>query len=106
MVTGGSAIPLLYVTSLALVISIMLLVWVFAVVFIASHGIAFLVGGVASILYLSNPVIGIALIVAGVGLEYEMRRRRDQRHREEIGRMLQIIEERLSTHPSANDEPG
>ena len=89
---GGIVILLLYIASLVLVVGLMLSIWTLAVVFIASHGILFLIGGAASILYLSNPVVGALLIAAGVGLEYESKRRRDRHHREEIGRLLRIIE--------------
>ena len=58
----------------------------------------FLIGGAASILYGLSPAIGIALIVAGVGLEYESRRRRDRENREQIGRLLRIIEQRASSN--------
>ena len=103
---GGSGVLLVYVALLTLAVAVMSLVWVLAVVFIASHGIVFLIGGTASILYLSNPAIGAVLIIAGVGIEYESRRRRDRHHREEMGRMLRIIEKRSGTHPLTNDEEG
>ena len=69
------------------------LIWGLTAVFMASHGLVFIIGGAASILYLSSPVIGILLIAAGVGLEYESRRRRDRRNRELIGRVLRIIKQ-------------
>ena len=65
-----------------------------AALLMASYSLVFLIGGAASILYISNPLIGILLIVAGVGLEYESRRRLEQRNREQIGRVLRMIEHR------------
>ena len=90
----------LYVASLALFVTILLVVWVIAAIYISLHGIVFLVGGAASILYLSNPVIGILLIVAGVAVEYETRRRRERHHREEVGRLLRFIENRTHNNPA------
>ena len=95
---GGVALVPLYVVSLALLVTVLLLVWVLATIYISLHGVVFLVGGAASILYLSNPVVGILLIVAGVAIEYEGRRRRDRHHREEVGRLLRFVEERTDDH--------
>ena len=89
---GGIALVPLYIASVVLLGSLVLLIWSFAVLYITLHGLVFLVGGVASILYLSNPIVGIALIVLGVGLEYESKRRRERSHREEVGQLLRIIE--------------
>ena len=91
---GGIVIFPVYFLCLALLTAIMGVIWGLAAVFIASYGLVFLIGGAASILYLSSPVIGILLIVAGVGLEYEGRRRRDRENREQLGRVLRIIEQR------------
>ena len=90
---GGVVLIPLYIASLALVVTLLLLIWMFATLYIASHGILFLIGGAASIFYLSNPVVGISLIAVGVALEYERNRRRDRNHREEVGRLLRIVEE-------------
>ena len=94
----------LYVGSLALFVTILMIVWVMAVIYISLHGIVFLVGGVASILYLSNPVIGILLIAAGVAIEYETRRRRDRHHRGEVGRLLRFIEKSTHNYPGQGVE--
>ena len=90
---GGVLLVPLYFLCLALLVLLILLIWLFAAVYIVLHGLVFLVGGVASILYLSNPTIGIILIALGIGIEYESKRRRDKNHREEVGQMLRIIEE-------------
>ena len=90
----------LYVASLMLLASLVLVIWLFAVLYITLNELVFLVGGVASILYLTNPSIGITLIVLGIGIEYESKRRRERSHREEVGRMLRIIEgARTTTNP-------
>ena len=46
--------------------------------------------GAASFAFGFSPAIGIALVVAGVALEYESRRRRDRESREQLGRVLRI----------------
>ena len=84
---GGVAISLLDVVSMAMVLAILLVIWILPATLIGLHEIVFLIGGAASILYLSNPTAGILLIAASVRIEYENKRRPDQRHREEIGRL-------------------
>ena len=91
---GGATVTLLYVVSLALLTALLLVIWGLAATYIMLHGAVFLVGGIASILYLSNPVVGVVLIGIGVGLEYESKRRRERQHREEVGRVLRFVEER------------
>ena len=93
---GGIVIIPVYFAAMMLLTAFMGLVMGLAAVFIASYGLVFLIGGAASILYGLSPVFGIALIVAGVGLEYESRRRRDRENREQIGRLLRIIDRRTS----------
>ena len=95
---GGIVIIPLYFAAMVLLTVFMGLVMGLSAVFIASYGLVFLIGGAASILYGLSPAIGIALIVAGVGLEYESRRRRDRENREQIGRLLRIIEQRASSN--------
>ena len=94
---GDALLIPLYFVSFVLVVSILLVAWTLATIYIMSHGILFLIGGAASILYLSNPIIGILLIAAGVALEYESKRRRDRQHREEIGKVLRLVEDRKIT---------
>ena len=91
---GGIVIIPVYFAAMMLLTAFMGLVIGLAAVFIASYGLVFFIGGAASILYGFSPAIGIALIVAGVALEYENRRRRDKENREQIGRLLRIIEHR------------
>ena len=103
---GVVVIPLLYVVSLALLASVLLLVWFLATVYIASHGLVFLIGGVSSILYLSNPAVGIVLIALGLGIEYESKRRRDRNHREEVGQLLRVIEGARTPTDGRNSNAG
>ena len=91
---GGIVIFPLYFAAMMLLTAIMGLIMGLAAVFMASYSLVFLIGGAASILYISNPLIGILLIAVGVGLEYESRRRRDRQNREQIGRVLRIIGQR------------
>ena len=96
---GGIVIFPLYFVGMAVFITIMGVIWGFSVVFMATYSLVFLIGGAASILYGFSPIFGILLIVAGVGLEYESRRRRDRENREQIGRLLRIIEQRPDSDP-------
>ena len=70
------------------------LIWVISAVFLALYSIVFLIGGAASFAFGFSPVIGILLLVAGVGLEYKNRRQRERQNREQLGRVLRIIEQR------------
>ena len=62
-----------YVVAMVLVLAFVLLISAQAATRMALSGLVFLLGGAASILYGFSPAIGVALIVAGVGLEYESR---------------------------------
>ena len=93
---GGVVIFPLYFAGVAFLMAIMGLIMGLAALFMALYSLVFLIGGVASILYLSSPVIGILLLVAGVGIEYESRRRRDRQNREQLGRVLRIVEQKPS----------
>ena len=83
----------LYPVALAFVAAALLLNWVLTVTKMAMYGLVFLIGGAASFGFGVSPVIGILLIVLGVGLTYEGSRRRDRQNREQIGRLLCIIEQ-------------
>ena len=91
---GGVVIFPLYFVGMALLTAVIGLIWGFTALFMASYSLVFLLGGAASILYGFSPAIGTALIVAGVALEYENRRRRNRENREQFGRLLRIIEHR------------
>ena len=91
---GGIVIFPLYFVGMALLTAIMGLIWALSSVFMASYSLVFLIGGAASFAFGFSPVIGILLIVSGVGLEYENRRQRERRNREQLGRVLRIIEQR------------
>ena len=91
---GGVVIFPLYFAGVAVFVTILGLIWGLAAVFMASYSIVFLIGGAASFAFGFSPAIGIALVVAGVALEYESRRRRDRESREQLGRVLRIIEQR------------
>ena len=93
---GGVVIFPLYFVGMAVFMTIMGLIWGFTALFMASYSLVFLIGGAASFAFGFNPAIGILLIVAGVALEYESRRRRDRENREQLGRVLRIIEQRTN----------
>ena len=91
---GGVVIFPLYLVGMAVFMTIIGLIWGLTAVLMASYSIVFLIGGAASFAFGFNPAIGTLLIVAGVALEYESRRRRDRENREQIGRVLRIIEQK------------
>ena len=91
---GGAVVFPLYFVGMAVFMTIMGLIWVISAVFLASYSLVFLIGGAASFAFGFSPVIGILLLVAGVGLEYENRRQRERQNREQLGRVLRIIEQR------------
>ena len=84
----------LYVVGMAFELSVMLLDSVLAAISLAFIGLVFLVGAAASFAFEASPVLGISLIVAGVCFEYEGRRRRERQNREQLGRVLRIIEDK------------
>ena len=94
--TGSGVYAGIFLFSLLAVLTtvLWLLIAAAATVFISWHGVVFLIGGAASILYLSNPILGGLLIAAGVCLEHESRRRRERQNREQLGRVLRIIEQK------------
>ena len=93
---GGVVIFPLYFVGMAVFMTILGLLWGLTALFMASYSLVFLIGGAASFAFGISLVIGIALIVVGVALEYESRRRRDRENREQLGRVLRIIEQRAS----------
>ena len=90
---GGIVIFPFYFAGIALLVVIVGIIWVLALVLIASSSLVFLIGGAASFGFGFSPVIGILLIVVGVGLEYEGRRRRERENREQLGRVQRLIEQ-------------
>ncbi len=84
----------LYIVGMAIVFAVMLLDSAFGAARIAFIGLVFLIGAAASFAFGLSPVVGISLIVVGVGFEYEGRRRRDRQNREQLGRVLRIIEQK------------
>ena len=96
---GGAAIMALHLASWALLISLFLACSVMATIAISMRGIVFVIGGVASVAYSYYPVVGIALIVLGVLVEYERIRRSERRQEEIIGQIL------LSQKPDDDNAP-
>ncbi len=82
----------LHVVSLGLLIALMGVLLGMAVIAISMRGLVFVIGGIASVTFSYFPAIGIALIVAGVLVEYE-RNRRNERHREErLGHLILMLQ--------------
>ena len=89
----------LYVLGMAIILAVLLFNSTFAAISLASIGLVFLIGAAASFAFDASPVLGIALIVAGVCFEYEGRRQRDRQNREQLGRVLRIIERQADGKP-------
>lgn len=85
---GSAAIMTLHLGSLVLLATLVMIYSVVAAIAISMRGVVFIIGGVASIAYSYYPIIGIALIVAGVLAEYERIRRNERRQEEIIGQIL------------------
>ena len=103
---GGVVIFPLYFVGMAVFMTIMGLIWGLTALFMASYSLVFLIGGAASFAFGVSPAIGILLIAAGVALEYESRRRRDRENREQLGRVLRIIEQRTSKTSQSESSGG
>ncbi len=93
---GGVAILSLHGLCLALASILLLGLLGFAIVAIAMRGLVFVVGGVASITYSYYPIVGIALIVAGMFLEYERYRRNELKREEQLGNII-LLSQQSST---------
>ena len=65
-----------------------------SVIVISMSGLVFIIGGTGSILYLDYPAIGIAAIVIGVGVQYELNRRDALRKEEQLGHLVAMLRER------------
>ena len=78
----------LYFLALILVGIVLLIPLVASVIAISMSGLVFIIGGVGSILYLDNPTIGIAAIILGVAVQYELHRRERKRMEERLGYLI------------------
>ena len=89
----------LYVLGMAIILAVLLFNSTFAAISLASIGLVFLIGAAASFAFDASPVLGIALIVAGVCFEYEGRRQRDRQNREQLGRILRKLSDNRTASP-------
>ena len=81
----------LYLLTLGLYLALAAIVMALSVVAISMSGLVFIIGGVGSILYLDHPIIGIAAIVIGVGVQYELNRRESLRREEQLGHLIVML---------------
>ena len=79
----------LYIASLVLVVSLFMLASIFAATVVIARGLAFVVAGVASVIYSYHSEIGIAFIVLGLLIEYGFRYSDEKRHRYQLGRIIE-----------------
>lgn len=87
----------LYIVSLALVVSLFVLASVLAAIYVVARGLAFVVAGVASVIYSYYPEIGVALIVLGLLIEYHFRYSGEKRHRYQLGRIIMTRQQSPAT---------
>ena len=88
---GGILVLSMHLTALLMFAALMGILLATSVIAISMRGLVFVIGGVASVTYSYYPAIGIALIVAGVLLEYERNRRNDRNREERLGYLLTIM---------------
>ena len=81
----------LYFLTLGLYLALATVVMVLSVIAISMTGLVFIIGGAGSILYLDYPAIGIAAIVIGVGVQYEINRREALRREEQLGHLIAML---------------
>ena len=81
----------LYFLSLVLVAAVLLIPLIASVIAISMSGLVFILGGVGSIIYLDNPAIGIAAIIIGVCVQYELHRRERKRREEQLGYLIGML---------------
>ena len=81
----------LYFLTLVLVVAVLLIPLTISVLAISMSGLVFIIGGVGSILYLDSPAIGIAAIIIGVGVQYELHRRERKRKEEQLGHLIRML---------------
>ena len=82
----SATIWILWPISLALLTILFLMLFGMAVIAISTYSYIFIIGGLASIVYASQPAIGVTLIVVGVLLDYERNRRNKLKQEELLGR--------------------
>ena len=66
---------------------------------ISMSGLVFILGGIGSIVYLDSPVIGITVIVIGVLVQYELRRRENRRREEQLGYLILMLRPQTRKDP-------
>ena len=78
----------LWPISLALLTTVLFVLAGIAVIAIGMFGITLILTGLASMIYLTHPAIGIALIVVGILFEYERNRRKELKQEELLGNLI------------------
>ena len=97
----------LWPISLALLTTLLFLLAGIAVIAIGMFGITLILTGLASMIYLTHPAIGTALIVVGILFEYERNRRKELKQEELLGNLILKLRKRddQSKAPSGNAAP-
>ena len=84
----GIVVLALWLASLLLLITMILVLMVTATIAISMRGLAFILGGLVSVVYVDYPLIGIVLIVIGVFLQYESGRQNERLLEERVGTVI------------------
>ena len=96
---GSILLIVVFFSALVSIAIVMSIAPIFSVIAISMRGFVLILGGVGSILYLDNPAVGIAAIVIGVGLEYELNRREGRRREEQIGYLSRMLRSHTRIDP-------
>ena len=87
----------LFLPLVGLVTAVFSIALVISLITVSMSGLVFILGGVGSIVYLDNPVIGVIAIVIGVILQYEIRRRDGKRREEQLGYLIMMLKPQVRT---------
>ena len=85
--------------TLVLAAAVLSIALIISVIAISMSGLVFIIGGLGSILYLDNPVLGITAIVIGVCVQYELHRREGRRREEQLGYLIRMLRPQTRIDP-------
>lgn len=93
----------LHIASLVLLVLLFASLSVLAAIYVVARGLAFVVAGVASIIYSSHSEIGIALIALGILIEYAFKFHGEKRLRYQLGRIIAHQQLATTVEPTCAD---
>ena len=90
---GSVSLMILEAASIALYMSIALTSSVLAALTMSMAGIVVIIAGMGSIVYFNSSLLGIALMIIGVLLQYELNRRQARQLEERLGKLVLLLRE-------------